>query len=72
MLSMLESAVRGGVSMCSNRYAKANNKYVERGYDCLKKEDKFIMYFDINKINGREVLNFLPMQRLSIFKTRRY
>ena len=60
MLSLLESAVRGGVSMCSNRYAKANNKYMETGYDSSKKEDKFIMYLDINNMYGSGMLNPLP------------
>lgn len=58
-VSMIESAVRGGVSICSNRYAEANNKYMQTGYDPSKK-DKFIMYYDISSMYGTAMLNFLP------------
>ena len=42
----LDKGIRGGVSMCVTRYAKANNKYM-KNYD-PKKESSFILYLDKN------------------------
>src|SRR6218665_4028159 len=35
----VERGLRGGVSMISNRYAKANNKYLAQGYDETKESN---------------------------------
>ena len=42
----IEKGMRGGISMVSKRYAKANNPSVE-GYD-PEKPNSFIMYLDAN------------------------
>lgn len=46
MVLFFESGIRGGISQCSNRYAKAHNHYMEN----FKEGDNenFIMYFDLN------------------------
>ena len=43
MYLMIEQGIRGGTSMISNRYAAANNKYMD-GYDSSK-PSKYITYF---------------------------
>ena len=54
----IENGIRGGVSMISNRYGKANNK-------CMKKynpgeETKFITYLDANNFYGWGMSQKLP------------
>ena len=52
----LESAVRGGISVISNRYARSNNPLVP-GYD-VTKPTSYIGYYDANnfirKVHGRK------------------
>ena len=54
---------RGRVSYISNRYSKANNKYL-KSYD-PKPESKHIIYLDANSLYGYAVSKFLPT---SVFK----
>ena len=53
-----EKGTRGGVSYISNRYSKANNKYLK--FYVPKQESKCIIYLDINNLYGYAMSKFLP------------
>ena len=58
MLMMIEKGIRGGVSMISTRYGKANNPYM-KDYD-PDKPNKFISYLDANNLYGWAMCKPLP------------
>ena len=58
MLMMVENGTRGGVSMISNRYSEANNKYMD-SYDQTK-PSKYIQYLDANNLYGWAMSEKMP------------
>jgi len=55
----IENNIRVGVSMISNRYAKANNKYTEDGLTD-EPPNSFLRYLDANNLYGIRCPNPFP------------
>ena len=59
MLLMFEKGIRGGISIISIRYGKANNKYMRKGYN-KSIPSKYLMYLDANNLYGCAMSEKLP------------
>ena len=58
MYIFFEKGTTGGISCISNRYSKANNKYLNS--DDPKEESKHIIYLDAINLYGFAMSKFLP------------
>ena len=63
MLLMIEKTIRGGVSMISTRYGKANNPYMGDSYD-PNQPTKYISYLNANNLYGWAMCKPLPTHGL--------
>ena len=60
MFLMVEEGIRGGICHTIQRYAKANNKYMN-DYD-KKKMPSYIQYLDANNLYGKAMAEKLPVR----------
>ena len=63
MFIFFEKGIKGGISYISNRYSKANNKYL-KSYD-PKQESKNIIYLDAIVYMAMQYLNFFQQVDLN-------
>ena len=56
---MVEEGIRGGICHAIQRYANANNKYMN-DYD-KKKKPSYIQYLDPNNLYGKAMTEKLPV-----------
>ena len=56
---MIQSGIRGGITIISHRHAKANNEYMRAEFDPTK-ESKFISYLYADNLYGWKMSKQLP------------
>lgn len=58
ILRMIQSGIRGGICLCTKRYATSNNKY-QSNFD-PSQPSNFLMYMDCNNLYGFAMCGYLP------------
>jgi hypothetical protein len=61
MFLFFESAMRGGISVISNRYARANNPYLKPEDYVSDQPHSYISYLDANNLYGWAMSQYLPV-----------
>ncbi|XP_044020034.1 uncharacterized protein LOC122860328 [Aphidius gifuensis] len=59
IMLFVKQGIRGGLSQASNRYGRANNRYMGSEYN-LEEEESFLMYFDLNNMYEAAMREYLP------------
>lgn len=57
-IAFIKADIRGGISQCCKRHAKANNIFLD-GFD-EKKLESYLFYFDVNNLYGWSMSRYLP------------
>ena len=67
----IEKGLRGRISIISNRYSKANNKYMGDDY-IPNKKSKFIMYLEANNVYGWSMTQYLPTGKFKFISAKNF
>ena len=62
MYMMIEQGLRGGISIVSRRYAKANNPGMGEGKQITDKLKIYLLYLDANNLYGWAMMQYLPIR----------